>query len=61
TGDRFEVIGKKNGAVLVYDPKKWKQETADSEKWQTLRTGGTYDLKDRKVMEKGGVTAPKKP
>ena len=60
-GDRFEVIGKKNGAVLVYDPKKWKQETADSEKWQTLRTGGTYDLKSRKVIEKGGVTALKKP
>jgi cyanophycinase len=53
-GDRFEVIGKENGAVLVYDPKKWKEDTPDPEKWETLRTGGTYDLKARKVIAKGG-------
>ena len=49
-GDRFEVIGKKNGTVLVYDPKKWNAETPDKEKWVTLRTGNSYDLKKRNVL-----------
>lgn len=57
-GDRFEVIGKENGAVLVYDPKKWKEDTPDTEKWETLRTGGTYDLKTRQVIKKGRVDRP---
>jgi cyanophycinase len=50
-GDRFEVIGKENGAVLVYDPKKWTEETPDEEKWVTIRKGGSYDLKGRMVLE----------
>jgi cyanophycinase len=61
TGDRFEVIGKENGAVLVHDPKKWKKTTPDTEKWETLRTGGSYDLKERRIIGKGGAAAPEKP
>jgi cyanophycinase len=60
-GDRFEVIGKENGAVLVYDPKKWKEKTPDKEKWVTLRTGGSYDLKGRKVLVRGGATVKEGP
>lgn len=52
-GDRFEVIGKPNGAVLVYDPKTWTADTPDTKKWQYLHTGGSYDLKERKILEKG--------
>lgn len=46
-GDHFEVIGKEGGTVLVYDPKSWKAETPDTEKWITLRKGERYDLKAR--------------
>jgi len=60
-GDRFHVIGKEDGAVLVYDPKKWTQHTPDHEKWVTLRTGGSYDLKERTVIESGGITVGSKP
>lgn len=49
-GDQFEVIGKENGAVFVYDPKKWTKETPDKEKWITLKTGDRYDLADRKML-----------
>ena len=50
TGDRFEIIGKENGQVLIYDPKKWKQSTPDHKKWQTLEKGQKYDLKSRQVV-----------
>lgn len=53
--DRFRVIGKENGAVLVYDPKSWESETPDEEKWDTLRTGGEFDLRERKVVDAGGT------
>ena len=49
-GDRFEVIGKQNGPVLVYDPKKWTARTPNNKKWVTLRTGASYDLKRREVL-----------
>lgn len=55
TGDRFEVIGKDKGAVLIYDPKKWTKTTPDDKKWITLRTGDAYHLADRKPI------APTKP
>jgi len=55
--DRFEVIGKDNGAVLVYDPKSWTENTPDDEKWVTVRTGGEYDLRERKVIRPGGAPA----
>ena len=56
-GDRFEVIGKEEGAVLVYDPKKWGKDTPIEKKWETIRTGGVFDLKSRRVLAKGGETA----
>jgi len=53
TGDQFEVIGKKKGAVLVYDPRKWKSNPPDAKKWETVRTGGSYDLAQRKILKAG--------
>ena len=55
--DRFEVIGKKRGAVLVYDPRKWKEDTPVGEKWETIRTGGFFDLAKRRVIPAGSSTA----
>ena len=52
-GDYFEVIGKEKGEVLVYDPRKWVTTTSDDEKWETIRTGESFDLKGRKIVEKG--------
>lgn len=50
-GDRFEVIGKKDGKVLVYDPRSWKPETPDRKKYVTLTRGARYDLKRRATLE----------
>ncbi len=55
--DRFEVIGKKRGAVLVYDPRKWREDTPVDEKWQTLRTGGLFDLAKRRIIARGAPPA----
>jgi cyanophycinase len=52
-GNRFEVIGKPHGAVLVYDPRAWKEGTRPEDKWVTVRNGGRYDLVERKVLEAG--------
>ncbi len=60
-GDYFEVIGKEKGAVLVYDPRKWKEDTPVEGKWETIRTGGSFDLRSRKVVEKGPEASPQKP
>ena len=57
----FGVIGKEIGVVLVYGAKKWEEETPDPEKRESFRTGGTYDLEGRKMIDKSGVTARKKP
>ena len=57
TGDYFEVIGKENGAVLVYDPREWKLGTPVEHKWKTLRTGGAFDLKNRKILKEGGESS----
>jgi cyanophycinase len=57
-GDRFEVIGKEGGAVLVYDPRKWKEDTPDEKKWVTVREGGSYDLKTREVIRESAVSTP---
>ena len=54
SGDQFEVIGKKGGEVLVYDPRKWLKRTPAEEKWETIRTGGSFDLKNRKIIKKEG-------
>lgn len=47
TGDRFKVIGKKEGQTLVYDPKKWTKGMKPEEKWVVIREGEGYDLKKR--------------
>lgn len=60
-GDRFEVIGKENGAVLVYDPRKWTRDTPDTDKWETLRTGDHCDLRKRRPLGKRAPSAPKTP
>lgn len=49
-GDQFEIIGKDKGQVLVYDPKSWKKNTPDEEKWVTVNKGDRYDFAQRKVM-----------
>lgn len=46
----FEVIGKKTGVVLIYDPTTWTAETADSDKYLTLRPGTKYNLQQRTVI-----------
>ncbi|MCC7084426.1 MAG: hypothetical protein IT427_05420 [Pirellulales bacterium] len=51
-GNELEVVGKSDGAVLVYDPRRWTAETADSDKYVTLKKGARYDLKRRAVMDK---------
>ena len=53
TGDRFKIIGKDEGKVLVYDPKKWTKETPDEKKWIVVTKGQEYDLKARKIVPTG--------
>ena len=43
-GNQFEVIGKKDGLVFVYDPRKWKKDTQPHDKYITLKIGEKYDL-----------------
>ena len=57
-GDRFEIIGKEKGAVLVYDPKKWKKDTPAEKKWVTVYKGDEYDLKNRKLLKQGAEPQP---
>ncbi|MBT5020864.1 MAG: cyanophycinase [Planctomicrobium sp.] len=52
-GNEFEVVGKEDGVVLLYNPKTWTPETADNEKYLTLRNGAKYNLKDRVVLDRG--------
>ena len=33
----FEVYGKPDAAVLIYDPRKWTAQTADAKKYITLK------------------------
>jgi len=60
-GNRFEVIGKPDGAVFVYDPRKWNADTPDHRKYVTLRHGARYDLKQRKLLEAGGPKQSERP
>lgn len=48
----FEVIGKKNGVVLIYDPATWNSSTADADKYMTLSPGAKYDLKARVLIDR---------
>lgn len=51
-GNQFEVIGKPDAAVLVYDPRSWTEDVPDDQKYVTLKKGGRYDLKRRQVVRK---------
>ena len=46
----FEVFGKPDAAVLIYDPRKWTAQTADAGKYITLKLGARYDMKKRRVL-----------
>jgi cyanophycinase len=50
TGDRFRIIGKDKGQVLVYDPKKWTPDTPDDKKWEVLEKGQEYHLAKRQII-----------
>lgn len=49
--NEFEVIGRKKGVVLIYDPKTWTSSTTDSEKYLTLKPGAKYNLATRAVVD----------
>ncbi len=48
----FEVIGKKDGVVLIYDPATWTSSTADADKYLSLSPGTKYDLEKRIVLHR---------
>ena len=48
--NKFEVIGKKNGVVLIYNPTLWTSSTSDADKYSTLSPGAKYDLEKRIVL-----------
>lgn len=51
-GNEFEVIGKPDGIVLVYDPSSWTPDTPDDEKYLGLGVGSRYDMKRRAIIER---------
>jgi cyanophycinase len=50
--NEFEVIGRKKGVVLIYDPTKWTSSTAATDKYLTLTPGAKYNLEQRTVSER---------
>ena len=48
--DTFEVFGKPDAAVLIYDPGRWKAGTPDAKKYITLKLGARYNMKQRRVL-----------
>ena len=48
--DTFEVFGKPDAAVLVYDPRTWTAKTPDDKKNVTLGLGARYDMKHRRRL-----------
>lgn len=52
-GDAFEVIGKPDGRVLIYNPRTWDSGLSDEDRYLTLFRGGRYDLKRRNVLDWG--------
>ena len=46
----FEVFGKPDAAVLVYDPRGWTAGTSDAKKYITLKLGSRYNMKKRRVL-----------
>lgn len=50
--NEFEVIGRKNGVVLVYDPTTWTSSTAETDSYLTLSPGAKYNLEERTVTKR---------
>lgn len=57
-GNEFEVVGKEDGVVLVYDRTTWKPDTPESDKYLALWKGARYNMKDRKVLDGGTPPHP---
>jgi cyanophycinase len=51
-GNEFEVIGKPDGIVLVYDPSSWTPNLPDDEKYLGLGVGSRYDMKRRVIIDR---------
>jgi len=51
--DTFEVFGKPDAAVLIYNPRAWTGDTTDAKKYITLKLGGRYNMKRRRVLKTG--------
>jgi cyanophycinase len=58
-GNEFEVVGKEDGVVLLYDPRSWNSETAGRDKYVALWNGAKYNLKDRLVLDPGTPPHPR--
>ncbi|MFK8113163.1 MAG: hypothetical protein AB8B91_13225, partial [Rubripirellula sp.] len=58
-GNVFQVIGKADGVVLVYDRATWESDPANDETFFTLWRGAEYNLKDRVVISRGKRPPPK--
>ena len=54
-GNEFEVVGKEDGVVLIYDPTTWNSDETDSERYLTLQNGAKYNMKTRDVLDRGKV------
>lgn len=57
-GNEFEVVGKEDGVVLIYDPAKWNADTADYDKYRPLWKGARYNMKNRVVLNGGTPPRP---
>jgi cyanophycinase len=55
-GNEFSVVGKKDGVVLLYDPKTW--SSASTDRYVLLWVGARYDLQQRKILDRGTPPAP---
>ncbi|MFT4690846.1 MAG: cyanophycinase [Limisphaerales bacterium] len=57
--DEFEVIGKPDRVVLVYDSEKWTDDLSDGDRYQALWHGARFDLAKREVLHRGTPPIPK--
>ncbi|MEM7144638.1 MAG: cyanophycinase [Verrucomicrobiota bacterium] len=51
-GDLFEVTGKVDGAVVVYDPRKWTDTMPNEARMEVLGPGSRYDFGKREVIRR---------
>lgn len=54
----FEVAGREDGVVLVYDPRTWSSDSPDHDRYQVLWKGASYDLRERRVLAPGKPPIP---